>query len=134
MIASSRATIVLSFKKKKFSVSTLGKAIDFGWPVRLAVLGMTIESVTKIEDHITAKCNRKIPDIKDLCEHFQKNRALCVISVALIKLRFGISEIFPREERIKQANISKAIQSRIAPSSRPALGSNPTYQMPRPSK
>ena len=112
----------------------LTEAIDYGHPVRLAALGVSIDTIMNIEDHITKNCARRIPEIQILATNFQNNRSLCLIAVALIKLRFGISEIFPRDERIKQANISKAIQSRLAPSARPALGGNPNYQMPRPTK
>ena len=110
-------------------IHQMALAVEKGHPVCLKKFGVDYTAVREVEQYILGN-GRLIPNIPELSHKTKKNPNLCRIAVALIKLRFGQTEIFDRSEQKKQAGISRAIHRHLAPSSRPALATN-AFNPPR---
>lgn len=110
-------------------VHHLAQAIEKGYPVCLKNIGVDFIAVREVEDYIIGN-SRLIPNLDALAKRTNKNIGLCRLAVALIKLRYGLTEIFNLNLQKKQAGLSRAIQSHLAPSSRPALATT-AFNPPR---
>ena len=110
-------------------VHQMAQAIEMGHPVCTKKFGLAFTAVREIEEYILGN-GRCIPPMPELAQKTKKNLGQCRMAVALIKLRFGQTEIFDLAQQKQLAGTSRAIQRHLAPSSRPALATN-AFNPPR---
>ena len=69
-------------------------AIMCGYPVNCFKLGVNLEDVEKVEQHIKTNLGSKVPRVKDLYEFpgMDLSESTCRLALALIKLVYGLTE------------------------------------------
>ena len=92
-------------------------AIMAGHPVNCLKLGVKLEDVEKIEQHIKSKCNNLIPKVNDLYCNASVNikESTCRLVLALIKVLYGLTDCTPAQQKENIDRFSAAIQKRVVP-------------------
>ena len=97
-------------------------AITYGQPVNVLKLGITVEDVERVEQHIKSK-NNVIPKLNELHTGLNMRESTCRIVLALLKVIYGLTDCTPTHQKENAERFSAAIQKRVVPgiSKRPNL-------------
>ena len=95
----------------------LATAITCGYPVSCLKLGVTVENVEQVEQHIKSKCNNLIPKVNELYADPSLNirEQTCRLVLALIKVLYGLTDCTPAQQKENVERFSAAIQKRVVP-------------------
>ena len=92
-------------------------AIMTGYPVNCLKLGVKLEDVETVEQHIKSKCNNLIPKLNELYCHPSVNikESTCRLVLALVKVCYGLTDCTPAQQKENIERFSAAIQKRVVP-------------------
>lgn len=90
-------------------------AIMAGHPVNCLKLGVKLEDVETIEQHIKNKCNNLIPKLNELNSSVNIKETTCRLVLALIKVLYGMTDCTPSQQKENIERFSAAIQKRVVP-------------------
>lgn len=89
-----------------------------GYPVNCQSLGVNLEDVEDIENHIKRNCGNKIPKARELIDdaRMEKSEGTCRVGLALIKIQYGLTKCTNADQ--KENIVSKPKSSSINPRKR----------------